>query len=825
MHFIDLEAGNFMSIREVSLQLQRQGLVILTGSNLDDPSAESNGSGKSALIESIYWCLYGKVLRRARYVDDVVNRRAKRNCYVRMTVQVQEGTLKIERYRKHKEHKNNIYVHLNDQPKHATDPRVTQRVLDKLLGMDAEMFARLVLIGQGFTKRFTDMTDRELKEFIEGMTGSLLYAKAHSAASAKLTEAEKNQETATRTLQYLDEQISGLQANVTEEAAKVQQLEQQRTQSLEAHTQTLQQNQAEIDQLAAAISRTQAERDSNVAQYDKQIQDWDNHIASLQASLDNVDAVRKQWRDAQAQKENAENLEVDAQLDTLKLRHSSEIGEAQQAVDAATKARDDAIRGASARRAEIAQTQETSRSELEQEVAALNQEVSGYRFVAVDQSFHDNLASAEARLKALDDMLEDLQEEIGTKCPQCGQEITQESLRRRVLERYNPDEERSKIVHGPDGIEACKKALQEAQDAADAERSRIEGRQELLRQKSAELQALRDAHSRELSEHDAQAATIPSQHVEPIQQASTQVAELRGRHGAEISAIEDQRRAIRQRYVDLEAEYDTQVETTRQEWRNKITEATQQRQAVIDVRDGYNRDVQTTIATQQGSQATYERSNADIREEIAKLEAQNYRAALDALSGRLQGLQKQAATEGKTLQEAEENVATYGYLATAFGLGGIRSYMIDSILSYLNERLSVYCAYLFDRRVQISLSPVREQKNKAVVDKVTMEVTTDGGSYDMSSGGERRKVDVAIFLAFRDLNRMINPVKVNLESYDEILSFLDGEAASRVIQLLVADQSVETKILITHRTDVPIVGAHKTLKAVKQSGFTSYVAA
>lgn len=168
MYFTRLEAENFLSIGQVQLPLAQQGLMLVVGENLDDPSAESNGSGKSALPEAIYWCLYGKTLRGVKYVDSVVNRTAKKNCRVKLHLNIQLGSLTVERFRKHKDHNNAILVYLNNEKMHSTKPDVTQRVLNKLLGMDADMFSRLVLIGQGFSQRFTDMDDRKLKEFMRG---------------------------------------------------------------------------------------------------------------------------------------------------------------------------------------------------------------------------------------------------------------------------------------------------------------------------------------------------------------------------------------------------------------------------------------------------------------------------------------------------------------------------------------------------------------------------------------------------------------------------------------------------------------------------------
>lgn len=41
-------------------ELGSRGLRVLSGRNLDDASAESNGTGKSALLMAALWCLTGR---------------------------------------------------------------------------------------------------------------------------------------------------------------------------------------------------------------------------------------------------------------------------------------------------------------------------------------------------------------------------------------------------------------------------------------------------------------------------------------------------------------------------------------------------------------------------------------------------------------------------------------------------------------------------------------------------------------------------------------------------------------------------------------------
>lgn len=68
---------NFLTLSEACLELDDRGLLLITGKNDDDTSANSNGAGKSSLVDGICWALYGTTARDVSG-DDVVNETAKK---------------------------------------------------------------------------------------------------------------------------------------------------------------------------------------------------------------------------------------------------------------------------------------------------------------------------------------------------------------------------------------------------------------------------------------------------------------------------------------------------------------------------------------------------------------------------------------------------------------------------------------------------------------------------------------------------------------------------------------------------------------------------
>ena len=69
---------NFISHKDTELDLKPlQGLIMIDGSNVDG-KFDSNGAGKSTVLEGILWNLTGETVRKMG-VNGMVNRQAGKN--------------------------------------------------------------------------------------------------------------------------------------------------------------------------------------------------------------------------------------------------------------------------------------------------------------------------------------------------------------------------------------------------------------------------------------------------------------------------------------------------------------------------------------------------------------------------------------------------------------------------------------------------------------------------------------------------------------------------------------------------------------------------
>ena len=95
MQINKVEINNFYSVKSLSLKFDKyKGLVLIEGDNKD--TGGSNGSGKSVILESVVWGLFGKTIRKSTE-EALVNNQEKKKCSVKLTI---NDDLVIERGKK-----------------------------------------------------------------------------------------------------------------------------------------------------------------------------------------------------------------------------------------------------------------------------------------------------------------------------------------------------------------------------------------------------------------------------------------------------------------------------------------------------------------------------------------------------------------------------------------------------------------------------------------------------------------------------------------------------------------------------------------------------
>jgi len=192
MKFETLTINNFGAIGKAEVELNNRGLVLIQGENQHNTAANSNGAGKSTIVEAISWVLYGKTAK-GQTGDSVINRSIGKGCSVELVLNDDNGDqYLISRGRKHKTLKSKLHVTLTDGANvhdltKGTD-KLTQEVVEQIIGCPYDVFIGAVYAGQEQMPDLPNMTDKHLKLLIEEAAGITLLENAHAIARQRLND-------------------------------------------------------------------------------------------------------------------------------------------------------------------------------------------------------------------------------------------------------------------------------------------------------------------------------------------------------------------------------------------------------------------------------------------------------------------------------------------------------------------------------------------------------------------------------------------------------------------------------------------------------------
>lgn len=183
---LEIEAQNFLSYEKLGpLVLDGRGVVLVDGVNRDDPDANSNGSGKSALIEALFYCLYGKTLRDMP-VAEIVKRGSKGGAFVRVKAVVRGGQeIVITRSRKMKDRPDGLGIEIDGNAVQSVD---LQADLLEMTGLPAALFSQVVIFGQEVSNVFASATDSERKALLENLCSGGQFEPVYAQAVIALNE-------------------------------------------------------------------------------------------------------------------------------------------------------------------------------------------------------------------------------------------------------------------------------------------------------------------------------------------------------------------------------------------------------------------------------------------------------------------------------------------------------------------------------------------------------------------------------------------------------------------------------------------------------------
>lgn len=175
IQFQELTIKNFFTIGNVSqtINLNQNDFTLILGENIDLGGVDNtNGVGKSAILQALSYALYGLPLTNIKK-DNLINTINVKNMVVTLTFNINNTLYKIIRGRKP-----NIFKFIKDGVENSTDSedesqgenRHTQTEIEKIIGLSHSMFKHIVALNTS-TEPFLSSRVSDQREIIEQLFG------------------------------------------------------------------------------------------------------------------------------------------------------------------------------------------------------------------------------------------------------------------------------------------------------------------------------------------------------------------------------------------------------------------------------------------------------------------------------------------------------------------------------------------------------------------------------------------------------------------------------------------------------------------------------
>ena len=166
--FQTLKIKNFLSVGEEEIDLNfKSGINLLTGINKDNNTR--NGVGKSSIIESIFWCLFGVTIRDIKN-DKIIHNQQKKGCEVCLTFELGELEGESSKYSiKRQLGPSKVEVYKEDKDITLSTIPANDDFIRKLIGATPEVFNNAVIMTANATLPFMAQKKIDKRKFIEGV--------------------------------------------------------------------------------------------------------------------------------------------------------------------------------------------------------------------------------------------------------------------------------------------------------------------------------------------------------------------------------------------------------------------------------------------------------------------------------------------------------------------------------------------------------------------------------------------------------------------------------------------------------------------------------
>lgn len=169
----------------------------------------------------------------------------------------------------------------------------------------------------------------------------------------------------------------------------------------------------------------------------------------------------------------------------------------------------------------------------------------------------------------------------------------------------------------------------------------------------------------------------------------------------------------------------------------------------------------------------------------------------------------------KESDDLEKELPYYDFWVSAFGDCGIRKFIIDGIIPALNSKVAYWLQFLIDGKIKLEFNNELEE--------IIERNPSDGDPfvYHAMSGGERRRLNLAVSQAFSHVMMLSSGISPNLVFLDEVTTNIDPIGVYGVYNMI-AELAKDRKVFVTTHDQnlLDMLEGCESIRLEKKNGFT-----
>ena len=836
---LKLTLSNFLCYRENVEPLDFNGLHVAC-------ICGSNGHGKSALLDSMTWALWGKA--RGKVQDEMISYGAD-ECRVELDFSSRGQNYRVIRShgRGGKRRRGGasdlqLMVLEGDTARPITGDmiRETQARIDQTIGMDYDTFINSAFLVQGRADEFTNKTPTERKAVLSKILGLETYDRLQVRAREGNSWADNTAKIAEGTVARLRRELEQLVAPAaelkeveTELFSANKDLAEQRvkTTGLREQVGELRRQQAgqeEAAQRLTVLAKEAEQFESAQKTAQQQVLAFEKLVGQatvIRGGAAQLTAARGAFARLEEAGRNFDDLErqraaVSGAMDVKRTQLESQIQQLATEIDTRLSPKAQGVE-----QLQIIQKQlqdEGPRFEEQEKVLVGERDrlnaiavQTGQLQIALDRSVNEG-----KDLTAKKDLLEGAngQEPM---CPLCRTPLSEDGCERLVetfeadietkREEYRTTSAQMKAIQ-TEASDLESRLPQQEQALSQAQTKRQVGLQQLEQQlKEAQQAALELAEA--LPRLDSMRATLANnsfaaEESVQLKKLEARILELeydpaaRQRIFQETQSLEDfaqREQLLQQAEAGLPSAKESLEQNAamavrrREELAQLESQAAEAKQALIG------------LATLES-----EFTQAEQREREIGVKVQNAIDRQGYLRGqveRQEALAEELRSESARLNAVQDEQSIYQELAVAFGRQGVQAMLIETVVPRLEDETNVLLGRMTDNRMNVKLETQRERASGQGDPRETLDIIVSDElgprSYEMFSGGEAFRVNLAMRIALSKVlaQRMGAPLPTLF--IDEGFGTQDAIGRERILDVISAiGDDFEKVLVITHLDDL-----------------------